>query len=98
MMAVAVCLVWRPAGLIAANVPLLLFAVQLALQVAGSWIFFRLHQPGWAFVEIVILWAAIAVTMRAFFQRSQLAGWLLVPYLAWVSFASVLNFAIGRLN
>lgn len=98
MMAVAAWLVWRPAGFIAAKVPLLLFTVQLALNVAWSWIFFGLHQPGWAFVEIVILWAAIAATLRAFFQRSQLAGWLLAPYLAWVSFAAVLNFAIWRLN
>ena len=98
MMAVAAWLVWRPAGFIAAKVPLLLFTVQLALNVAWSWIFFGLHQPGWAFVEIVTLWAAIAVTMREFFLRSRLAGWLLVPYLAWVSFAAVLNFAIWRLN
>ena len=98
MMAVAVWLVWRPAGFIAAKVPLLLFTAQLALNVAWSWIFFGLHQPGWAFVEIVILWLAIAATTRAFFQRSKLAGWLLVPYLAWVSFAAVLNFAIWRLN
>ena len=98
MMSVAAWLVWRPAGFIAAKVPLLLFTAQLALNVAWSWIFFGLHQPGWAFVEIVFLWAAIAVTMRAFFLRSQFAGWLLVPYLAWVSFAAVLNFAIWRLN
>ena len=98
MMAVAAWLVWRPAGFIAAKVPLLLFTAQLALNVAWSWIFFGLHQPGWAFLEIVFLWAAISVTMRAFFQRSQLAGWLLAPYLAWVSFAAVLNFAIWRLN
>lgn len=98
MMAVAAWLVWRPAGFIAAKVPLLLFTVQLALNVAWSWIFFGLHQPGWAFVEIVTLWAAIAVTMREFFLRSRLAGWLLVPYLAWVSFAAVLNFAIWRLS
>ena len=98
MMAIAAWLVWRPAGFIAAKVPLLLFTAQLALNVAWSWIFFGLHQPGWAFVEIVFLWAAIAVTMRAFFLRSQFAGCLLVPYLTWVSFATVLNFAIWRLN
>ncbi len=57
-----------------------------------------MHQPGWAFVEIVILWLAIVATTIAFFRRSQNAGWLLVPYLAWVSFAAVLNFAIWRLN
>ena len=57
-----------------------------------------MHQPGWAFVEIVILWLAIVTTTVAFFRCSKIAGWLLVPYLAWVTFAAVLNFAIWRLN
>lgn len=71
---------------------------QAGLSVAWSWIFFGLLQPGWAFVEIVILWLAITAKVRAFFQRSGLAGWLLVPYLVWVSFATALNFAIWQLN
>jgi tryptophan-rich sensory protein len=75
-----------------------LFAAQLGLNVAWSWIFFGMHQPGWAFVEIVILWLAIMATTVVFFGRSKVAGGLMVPYLAWVSFASVLNFAIWRLN
>lgn len=70
----------------------LLFGVQLILNVAWSWIFFNQHQPGWAFAEIVVLWIAIVVTTVAFFKSSKLAGGLLVPYLLWVSFASVLNF------
>lgn len=98
MMAVAAWLVWKPAGLRAAAVPLAFFMVQLLLNISWSWIFFRLHQPGWAFVEIVMLWFAITTTMVAFFSRSRLAGWLLVPYLAWVTFASVLNFTIWQLN
>jgi benzodiazapine receptor len=98
MMAIAAWLVWKPAGLRAAAGPLMLFAVQLVLNIAWSWIFFGLHRPGWAFVEVLILWVAIAATMLAFFQRSRAAGWLLVPYLAWVSFASFLNFTIWRLN
>lgn len=98
MMALAAWLVWKPAGLRAAAASLTLFGVQLVLNIAWSWIFFGMHQPGWAFVEIVALWLAIAVTTRAFFRRSRVAGWLLVPYLAWVSFASVLNFSIWRLN
>ena len=84
--------------LTATATPLTLFAVQLVLNVAWSWIFFGMHQPGWAFVEIVMLWLAIVATMVAFFRCSKIAGWLLVPYLAWVSFAGVLNFAIWRLN
>ena len=54
---------------------------QLVLNVAWSWIFFGLHQPGWAFVEIVVLWLAILATTVAFFRCSKVAGWLLVPYL-----------------
>lgn len=98
MMAVAGWLVWRPNGFKAATLPLTFFAIQLALNVAWSWIFFGMHQPGWAFVEIVILWLAILATTVAFFRFSKIAGLLMVPYLAWVSFASVLNFTIWRLN
>jgi len=98
MMAIAAWLVWKPAGFQAAKGPLMLFAVQLVLNVAWSWIFFGLHQPGRAFAEIMILWLAIAATMKSFFRRSPVAGSLLVPYLAWVSFAMTLNFAIWRLN
>lgn len=97
-MAVAAWLVWRQGGLGEARVPLLLFAVQLALNVAWSWVFFGAQQPGWAFVEIVVLWLAIVATTVSFWRRSRAAGWLLVPYLGWVSFAAVLNFTIWRLN
>lgn len=78
--------------------PLILFAIQLALNVSWSWIFFGRHQPGWAFVEIVALWLAMLATAVAFYRNGQIAGWLLIPYLAWVSFAAVLNFTIWRLN
>ena len=98
LMAIAAWLAWRPAGFKAAAFPLSLFGAQLLLNVAWSWIFFGLHQPGWAFAEIVILWLAIVATIVAFLRCSRLAGWLLVPYLAWVSFASVLNCAIWQLN
>jgi tryptophan-rich sensory protein len=98
MMATAAWLVWQQRGLAAAAGPLALFCVQLALNIAWSWIFFGMHQVGWAFVDLVLLWLAIAATMVAFFKRSTYAGLLLVPYLAWVSFAGALNFAIWRLN
>ncbi|MCM2372087.1 TspO/MBR family protein [Aporhodopirellula aestuarii] len=98
MMAVAAWLVWKPAGFKPAKIPLMLFGVQLILNVAWSWIFFSQHQSGWAFAEIVVLWSAIVATTVAFFRSSKLAGWLMVPYLVWVSFASVLNYAIWRLN
>jgi len=98
LMAIAAWLVWKPAGFKAAATPLSLFGIQLLLNVFWSWIFFGMHQPGWAFVEIVILWLAIVATTVAFFRRSKIAGWLLVPYLGWVSFAALLNFTIWRLN
>lgn len=98
LMAVAAWLIWRPAGYSAAATPLTLFAGQLLLNIAWSWIFFSLHQPGWAFAEIVLLWLAIVATTAAFFRSLPLAGCLMLPYLAWVSFAAVLNFTIWQLN
>ena len=98
MMAVAAWIVWKPEGLRAAATPLALFAVQIGLNIAWSWIFFGMHQPGWAFMEILVLWLTIIATTVAFFRSSLMAGWLMTPYLAWVSFAAVLNFAIWRMN
>lgn len=94
-MAVAAWLVWRKGD---AFVPLILFAVQLALNAAWSWLFFGMHSPSAALVDIVLLWVAIAATMTTFWRRSPVAGILFVPYLIWVSLATVLNFAIWRLN
>ncbi len=97
MMAVAGWLVWRKGGP-ASWLALRWFAVQLVLNVGWSAVFFGLQMPGLAFVEIVILWVAIAATLKTFWQASRPAGILLVPYLLWVIFAAVLNFAIWRLN
>ncbi len=97
-MAVAAWFIWRQGGSPSAKVPLTLFAVQLALNVLWSCIFFGLEKPGLAFGEVLLLWTAIAATMIVFWQRSVIAGILFVPYLAWVSYASFLNFTIWRLN
>lgn len=97
-MGIAAWLVWKKWGFSAARIPLGLFGLQLVLNAAWSWIFFGMHRPDLAFVEILFLWLAIVATMVAFFRCSQLAGWLLTPYLAWVSFAAVLNFTIWRMN
>ena len=98
MMAVAAWLVWKRGGFAGQRRPLTLFLVQLALNAAWTPLFFGLHWPGVAFAEIVLLWLAIAATIAAFRLVSRAAAWLLVPYLAWVSVASVLNFALWRLN
>jgi tryptophan-rich sensory protein len=83
---------------IAAKFGVILFTVQLILNVIWSIIFFGLKRPGWAFAEILLLWLAIAGTMYEFHFVSALATWLLVPYILWVSFASVLNFLIWKIN
>ena len=97
-MAVAAWLVWRQKGLSAARGALTLFGVQLGLNVAWSWLFFGLRNPGLGFVDILSLWVAIAATLVAFWWRSVLAGLLFVPYLAWVTFAAVLNYSIWQSN
>jgi benzodiazapine receptor len=97
-MAMAAWLVWRQKGLAAAQGPLILFAVQLGLNVAWSWLFFGHQSPRLGFLDILWLWVAIAATMVAFWRRSTAAGLLFVPYLAWVAFAAVLNYSIWQMN
>jgi translocator protein len=97
-MAVAVWLVWREAGFAHARFPLALFAIQLALNVAWSGIFFGLRSTGFALVEIICLWAFILATTFAFWPASRVAALLMVPYLMWSAFAAILNAAIWRLN
>lgn len=98
MMAVAAWLVWKRGGFAAQRRPLRLFLVQLALNGAWSPLFFGLHRPGVAFAEILLLWLAIVTTLKAFRPVSRVGAWLLAPYLAWVTFAAVLNFTLYRLN
>lgn len=97
-MAVAAWLVWRRAGFDGASAALTLFFVQLALNFAWSGLFFALRSPGLALLDIAALWIAILATTVLFFRHDAWAGALLTPYLAWVSFAAVLNAAIWRLN
>jgi len=94
-MGVAAWLVWRRRS---RKTALWLFAVQLALNFTWSFIFFSAREIALAFAEIVVLWAFIAATIIAFSRVDRRAAWLMVPYLAWVSFAAVLNGTIVRLN
>ena len=96
LMAIAAWLVWRRAGVTAVAVPLTLFAVQLALNLAWTLLFFGLHRVGLAFLDIVLLWLAILATLIMCWRVTPVAGWLLLPYLLWVSYASTLNFGIWR--
>ena len=99
MMGVAAFLVWR-VGLDADGVKIALaaFALQLALNGIWSILFFGMQAPGWALVEIILLWIAIGVTAVLFWRISPLAGALLLPYWGWVSFAAVLNASLWWLN
>jgi tryptophan-rich sensory protein len=98
MMAAAAVLVVRRLGLPAARPALALYAVQLVLNALWTWLFFRWHQGALAAAEVLMLLLAIVLTARAFWRARPLAGWLLVPYLVWVTFASALTVAVWRLN
>ncbi len=91
-MATAAWLVWQRVGL--AHVALKLYAAQLVVNILWSPLFFGLKRPDWAFIDVCILWGLVVLTTGAFWRISKLAGVLFVPYLAWVSFAGVLNFTI----
>jgi tryptophan-rich sensory protein len=74
------------------------FAVNLIFNVAWSFLFFRARRPDWALYEVLGLWLSTLALVLAIWQVSVLAGLLLLPYLAWVSFATCLNWTIVRLN
>ncbi len=74
------------------------FGIQLALNCAWAFIFFSAHQIGAALAELSLLWLAILATLILFWRRDRIAGLLLVPYLAWTSFAALLNHAFWQLN
>lgn len=98
MMAIAAWLAWRREGWTVSRVAMIWFGIQLVLNVLWSFLFFGMQRPDLALAEILALWLAIAVTVWMFRSRSRIAALLLCPYLAWTSFAVVLNFAIWRLN
>jgi benzodiazapine receptor len=97
-MAVAAWLVWWERVRVEVRLPLSLYGLQLALNLAWTGIFFALRRPGLAFGEIVLLWTTILVTLMVFGRVSRSAAGFLAPYLVWVTFAAALNFAIWRLN
>lgn len=98
LMGIAAWLAWRRAGWRTGAPALGLFLLQLALNALWSFVFFGLHRPGLAFLEIAVLWVAILATLVRFWRVTPGAGILFLPYLAWVSFAACLNFALWRMN
>ena len=98
-MALSVWLVWRDVRSARAwQLALALFLAQLAANAFWSWIFFAWHRGGFAFADIVLLWALIAATIVQFWRLKPLAGLLLVPYLGWVTFAAILNWTVWQAN
>jgi tryptophan-rich sensory protein len=98
LMSVAAWRVWQHRTLPGARSALVLFFVQLALNALWSVLFFGLHSPGLALAEIMALWVCLVLVQRSFWRLDRTAGWLWLPYLAWVTFAAGLNCAIVTLN
>lgn len=99
LMGISAWMIWRANGFArAARVALALFVIQLALNGLWSWLFFAWHKGALSFGEILVLWCFILATAIAFWRINRVAGALLFPYLAWVTFAAVLNYHMWRLN
>lgn len=98
LMAISAWMVWNSPGGGKVNLALAGFFGQLGLNVLWSVLFFGLQQPGIAAIEIVVLWLSILAVSVLFYFHSRLAAALLVPYLVWVGFATVLNWCIWQLN
>jgi len=101
LMGAAAWLVWSDTsweGFGGPLAPLTLYVAQLVLNAMWSWIFFGRHRPDVALLDMTLLWAVVAVTMVSFWRVMPLAGALFIPYLAWISFAALLNFKIWRSN
>lgn len=99
LMGISLFLIWRK-GLNYKNVriALIIFAAQLILNIFWSILFFGLKSPLAGFIEILILWVVILLTIVSFYKLSGTAGILLIPYILWVSFAAILNFFLWSLN
>ncbi len=97
-MAVAAWLVWLRGGFRSQRKALSLFLTQLLFNALWSPLFFGLRSPALALANILLLWLAVLGTIVAFWRARPIAGAILVPYLAWVSFATALNFALWNLN
>lgn len=98
LMGISAWLVWRRHGFAGAGAALKLYVAQLVANALWTWLFFAWRQGAMALAEIALLWLLIAATIHLFWRLHRLAALLLVPYLAWVSFAAALNFSLWRLN
>jgi len=98
LMGISLYLVWTSPSSNIKIMALTFFVIQFIFNVAWSYLFFGLNKPLWAFIEILVLLVFIIITTFYFFKVNKLSGYLLIPYILWVSFASFLNYSIWRLN
>jgi benzodiazapine receptor len=98
LMAIAAWLVWREGGFGRRREALVLFLTQLGVNALWTWLFFAWRQGALAFAEIVLLLALLVATILAFWRVRPIAGALLLPYLAWVTYATALTYSVWRLN
>lgn len=99
LMGISLYLVWqRGVGNEGVKKGLIIFGIQLGLNIFWSYLFFGLHSPFFAFVEIIFLWFAILIAIYQFLKIDKTAAYLLIPYILWVSFATYLNFLIWKFN
>jgi translocator protein len=98
LMGISLFLIWKQPPSPQRKKAIVIYVVQFALNLAWSFIFFNQHQIFLAFVEIIVIWIGILLTIFAFSKFSKIAAWLLVPYISWVSFAAFLNYHIWLLN
>jgi len=98
MMGIAIWLVWRSGGFQQNKYAVMLFLLQLSFNALWSWLFFAWQLGALAFAEVIVLWILIVTTLISFWRVRPLAGVLLIPYLLWVSFATVLNYSLWQLN
>ena len=98
LMGISAWLLWKQEKIATYRTEFTWFFLQLALNAVWPWIFFGIHLIATGLAEILLLWISILFTTMLFWNRNQLAGLLLVPYLLWISYASALNFAIWQLN
>lgn len=97
LMGIAAGIIWNSKSKIRKNA-LSIYGIQLVLNILWSIIFFGIRSPGYAFAEIVLLWLAIWATMSFFTRISKKAGWMLMPYILWVTIAAALNYSIWMMN
>ena len=98
LLGVSAWLVWRERGFAGARAALALFIVQLAVNALWSWLFFAWRHGAWAFAGALALWVLVAATLVVFWRMHRPAGRLLLPYLAWVSYAAALTWSVWRRN